>query len=659
MEIPDQVFKYFIYIKDVIVYYPKFFLRILDELEHILIDENDPSGLHELPEHTKDIVFISKIGFEYMSNDNRSDHEKFINRYKKLIGCKPKGKALTEDKSKNKAVRIIAYLQILYIYIRMDAKDIYQSLTEKQTKDRKMCGRRVDMLLSTMFSLKKDEMTEEDKLNKDILMAYFVSYSGNKFTEVTKFHYPMCYKVKEHRLGKTVSYLAHGLMKPGMLGFKHYAQLGWMFNQVPRSAEAYDKCIRYYYFAACAAREVTFKDGKTPKTCYFRDFWFDIEKIGKKVIKPKDLDRLQLVYLELAKMVYLPFLYGYGWTVVMRTETYKKIMYDLDRVANGIIPTHSDISDVVEAVSFLANTFTNPEISNSVYLQCRIDDFVKVSQAKSDAMKERKWRILNELSSFKKKKQRIENDKDMSEYLRVFMNEITGSYRISELIHSDKFELKTQGDSVVVENMKSLLSMVPMVGSVLTEVANQVDQKMKDRVKNAIKANAANTVESFYNREIEQITEYVGITYLYENELKVKEKFENEHQEKEEKKEDYQPFNWVEAKLEEAKSSLKADLEVYNSHKFLSDQYKEPAEAIAYRDAWYIIDAIGNSEFIVENGSKRSTLLRHQKIEKMRELLSHYSSHTDEEIQQIEGRSATQAGLCGINGLSLQSCKFF
>ena len=436
-------------------------------------------------------------------------------------------------------------------------------------------------------------------------------------------------------------------MKPGISGFRYYSQLGWMFNQLPRTAEAYNQCIRYYYFAVCTCRDVKFLDGRFPKTSYFKDFWFDIEVIENKVIRSRDLDRLQMVYLELAKMVYLPFLYGYGWSVVMKTETYKKIMFDLDKVSVGIIPTHSDISDIVDAVCFLANTFTNPEISNSVYLQSRIDDFVKVSQAKSDAMKERKQKILKELASFKKKKQRIENDTAMSEYLRVFMNEVTSSYRISELIHSNKFQLKTQGDSVVVESMKSLLSMVPMAGTALNSLANQIDQHAKDEVKQAIKDSAANTVESFYNKEIEQITEYVGITYLYENELKVKEKFENAQKNKEENKTSYNPFKWVESKLKSVKNKLKADLEVYNSHKFLASQYKEPAEAIAYRDAWYIIEAIGNSKFIVEEDSKRVTLLRHQKIEVMTELLSRYASHTDQEIEDIEGRNAFDGTFCG------------
>ena len=57
-------------------------------------------------------------------------------------------------------------------------------------------------------------------------------------------------------------------------------------------------------------------------------------------------------------------------------------MFDLDKVTDEIISTHSDIKDVVEAASSLVDRSTNPEISNSVYLQCRIDNFVKVSQTK-------------------------------------------------------------------------------------------------------------------------------------------------------------------------------------------------------------------------------------------------------------------------------------
>ena len=92
MNNPDRIFKYFVYIKDVVLHYPKLYMRILDEVEMTINDENDPSGLHELPEHKKDLISISRIDVEYTSNDNRDDHEKFIKRYKKLIGSKVKGK---------------------------------------------------------------------------------------------------------------------------------------------------------------------------------------------------------------------------------------------------------------------------------------------------------------------------------------------------------------------------------------------------------------------------------------------------------------------------------------------------------------------------------------------------------------------------------------
>ena len=153
-------------------------------------NEHDPSGLYDLPDYTKDLIRISRIDIEYNSNDNRSDHENFIARYKKLIGCKENENKFTDDINKILAIRIIAYNQILHCYKRMDEKDIYADLTEEQASDRKMCEIRRFKLVGSMYSLKKNTMKEHDRLNADILMTYFVSYSGNKFIETTKLHYP-------------------------------------------------------------------------------------------------------------------------------------------------------------------------------------------------------------------------------------------------------------------------------------------------------------------------------------------------------------------------------------------------------------------------------------------------------------------------------------
>ena len=77
-------------------------MRILEEIEITTSDENDPSGLHELPEYTKDLICISKIDCDYTLNENRSDHEKFIKKYKKIIGCKVKEYVDKETNEKKK-----------------------------------------------------------------------------------------------------------------------------------------------------------------------------------------------------------------------------------------------------------------------------------------------------------------------------------------------------------------------------------------------------------------------------------------------------------------------------------------------------------------------------------------------------------------------------
>ena len=79
---PDQIFGFFVYIRDIIMHYPKLYIKILGQIESMALDKEDPSGLYDLPDYTKDLIRISKIDCDYLSNDNRSDHEEFIMRYK-------------------------------------------------------------------------------------------------------------------------------------------------------------------------------------------------------------------------------------------------------------------------------------------------------------------------------------------------------------------------------------------------------------------------------------------------------------------------------------------------------------------------------------------------------------------------------------------------
>lgn len=186
-----------------------------------------------------------------------------LNDTRSWLEVKLKENKLTDDSSKNLAIRIITYNQILHCYHHIYEKDIYTGLTSEQAADKEMIEHRVRKILQPAYHMKDDgEISEEEELIKNTLMAYFVSYSGNKFIETSKMYYPKWYHADEYRLGRNVAFLSRGLMKPGVHGFRHYAQLGWMYNQLPRTSDAYDQCIRFYYFSVCSCREVTYKDGK-------------------------------------------------------------------------------------------------------------------------------------------------------------------------------------------------------------------------------------------------------------------------------------------------------------------------------------------------------------------------------------------------------------
>ena len=65
-------------------------------------------------------------------------------------------------------------------------------------------------------------------------------------------------------------------------------------------------------------------------------------------------------------------------------------------------------------------------------------------------------------------------------------------------------------------------------------------------------------------------------------------------------------------------------------------KYKEPAEILAYKDGWFMVEAIGNGEFIEQIGSRRLTILRNQKIEKMMDILAESKETSTEEMQKKE-----------------------
>lgn len=360
----------------------------------------------------------------------------------------------------------------------------------------------------------------------------------------------------------------------------------------------------------------------TTDSPYYFDFWTPDLKVTSKKLRSREIDRLQFAYLELSKLTYLPFMYGYGWTAILHSKIYAKVVFDLEKVMSKEIVTPHDIADIISTVKSLSSSYVNPDVSNSKYLQHKVDEYIKLSHAKTAQMRKIKNEILSDLTDFQKKKEDIQKDRELCDYLRVFMNEISQSYMVAELIVSDKFELKTANDSVIVQSAKSLLSLVPMVGPALHLIANVIDSAVKKAVQNAIKECAEKAVESFYDKEISELTEFVCISYLYSHKAEIKAKIQSEISFKQKLGDKYNPFSWICNDVKDLEGKVKSDLSAYQVHQYLVDQYQEPAEVMAYKDAWSVNEQIGSGKFLIlpsEDSKDKYTypLSKEQKIIKM------------------------------------------
>ena len=190
------------------------------------------------------------------------------------------------------------------------------------------------------------------------------------------------------------------------IGFKtlnDYASLGWMYNELPKTADTYENAIRCYYFAVCTCRQIDDPRFEKIDSCYYQDFWSDNLQISiKKNITSRENDRLQKAYTELSELIFLPFLYGYEYSVTIKTPIYSKIVFDLVKVSKGAIPTPSDIQEIVKAIIEVSDLFHNPDSADSPYLRGKIDEFVKLYDARTDAMKNKRNEVLNTFASYKK-----------------------------------------------------------------------------------------------------------------------------------------------------------------------------------------------------------------------------------------------------------------
>ena len=328
-------------------------------------------------------------------------------------------------------------------------------------------------------------------------------------------------------------------------------------------------------------------------TPFYRDFWNnDIEVYYE--YNPEDrshdnkISELRLAYLELSKLIYLPFIYGYDFNCITQcTYERDRIIWDLNKVRFGYFKTPNDIRRVLKAMIHLSDHISDPLISDSKYLQLQADEYVKLFDATTDEEIEARHNVLVSLQSFKQKKNQVNRDPDLNAYLRVFMNTVTSSYRIAELIgnytslsitneflnlihiDSGQFQLATRGDSVIINSAIDLLSLVPTVGPTLKSFATQINEEAKSRVQDQINEATKRTVQSFYHREIEQSVELVCVNMLAGSTELIKNRIQALKSAQRSESIDTLS-DWVASRLEEVQDDIRTDFASYRPHDFLS-----------------------------------------------------------------------------------------
>ena len=154
-------------------------------------DLDDISQLYKLPQYYKDLAQIIKYDCEFSLDESNVDHQKFIEKYKDIIGVDIKYPDIVENKDTNIAIKYICYRQAIYCYEHLLKHKPHDKLTEGQQVDYEVLVKRENEIVLGIHNIEDlDSMGEDYKLSREIIISYFISYSENKFINPSKAYYP-------------------------------------------------------------------------------------------------------------------------------------------------------------------------------------------------------------------------------------------------------------------------------------------------------------------------------------------------------------------------------------------------------------------------------------------------------------------------------------
>lgn len=189
-------------------------------------------------------MYLSKIDYDFHLNENRDDHDEYIAEYRTFLGIQIKdGKLVDSIEDKHLAVSIIAYRQLVYCYENLDSTGV-NKLTDAHRSDLSLITQRYNALFQSIRKEEKKQITEEGVLNRQILMSFYTGFDENKFTDPDHAYYPQCRIIDVQQMIHQAKHLKRGLLKGEVEGFRNYATLAVVSNQLPKTTETYEDVLR-------------------------------------------------------------------------------------------------------------------------------------------------------------------------------------------------------------------------------------------------------------------------------------------------------------------------------------------------------------------------------------------------------------------------------
>ena len=256
------------------------------------------------------------------------------------------------------------------------------------------------------------------------------------------------------------------------------------------------------------------------------------------------------------------------------------------------------------------------DASHSVYIPKKVDEYILLSKTTFDRIKN----FEEDLSDYKMKIDQVFADPEMHKYLITFIDVITNTYRLSEMICKDIYQYTNVSSNQLSNHLSTVVGLVPMIGELAwppVDLSFEAYQSIKIE---QIKEIASNIVNTFYDKEIEEIAEYVCVSFLYENRDHFKQLVFNEKNSRE--NEAYKSYSEI------ITDKILKFAKVDQGITMPCETYSTPEASLAYRDATQLINHKMATGIMLKHSDRPMT--QSEKCENLKEFLKNVSQIYEE-----------------------------